>query len=100
LGGHLNDYGQQLRVVDVTRGEDIATLHAQLGPHGRMTGIPIVRFTDRGGFPLAKGDVVKVTATYENPTGKYLPNGAMGIALGYFLPADDNQFATLRRPVS
>jgi hypothetical protein len=97
LGGHLHDYGHQLQVVDVTRHQDIATLNAELDPQGRMIRIPIVRFTERGGFELAKGDVVKVTATYENPTGKPLPDGAMGIAVGYFLPADDHQLAALKR---
>jgi hypothetical protein len=68
LGGHLHDYGEQLKLVDVTRNEPIATLDAKLDPRGRILSIPIVRFNDRGGFPLNKGDVVKVTATYGNPT--------------------------------
>jgi len=97
LGGHLHDYGRQLQVVNETRHLDIATLNAKLDPEGRMIGIPIVLFVERGGFPLAKGDVIKVTATYDNPTGKPLPDGAMGIAVGYFLPTYENEMAALRR---
>ncbi|HEV2175892.1 MAG TPA: hypothetical protein VGW33_01605 [Terriglobia bacterium] len=100
VGGHLHDYGQQLKLVDVTRGEPIATLDARLDPRGGILSIPIARFVDRGGFPLHKGDVVQVTATYDNPTGKRLSDAAMGIAVGYFLPSDDREMAGLRRQKS
>ena len=59
--------------------------------------MPVVRFTDRGGYRLNKGAVVKVTAIYDNPTGKLLPEAAMGIVVGYFLPDDDRQLAALRK---
>ncbi len=42
--------------------------------------MPIVTFADRGG--LAKGEVLQVTATYDDRTGKPLPQGAMGIVVG------------------
>lgn len=99
LGGHMHDYGRQLHVENVTRHQEIATLNAKLDAQGRMLGIPIALFTDKGGFPLAKGEVVKVTATYDNPTGKPLPDGAMGIAVGYFLPSDNSEMAALKHSV-
>jgi hypothetical protein len=33
---------------------------------------------------------------YDNPTGKLLRDGAMGIVVGYFVPSDDAQMAPLR----
>jgi hypothetical protein len=54
-------------------------------------------FVQEGGYKLAQGDVLKITATYDNPRGKLLRDGAMGIAVGYFVAADDAKMAALRR---
>jgi len=97
LGGHLHDYGRELRVEDVTRQAEIATLQAKLDPQGQIMGVSMVQFPEHRGFALARGDVVKVTATCLNPTGTPLPDGAMGIAVGYFLPGDENTLAALKR---
>ena len=59
--------------------------------------MPVVTFLDRGGYKFASGDELRITATYDNPTGKPLSAGAMGIVVGYFLPADDNAMSALRR---
>jgi hypothetical protein len=34
---------------------------------------------------------------YDNPTGRLLHDGAMGIAVGYFVAADDHKMAGLQR---
>lgn len=94
LGGHLHDYGQELDVVNESRHKE-DKIKAELDAQGRIIKIPVHMFPS--GFALAKGEVIKVTATYDNPTGKPLRDGAMGIAVGYFLPADDNEMAALRR---
>lgn len=94
LGGHLHDYGQELDVVNESRHTE-DKIKAELDPQGRIIKIPVHMFP--GGFALAKGEVIKVTATYDNPTAKRLPDGAMGIAVGYFLPSDDKEMAELRR---
>jgi len=62
-----------------------------------LLAMPIVSFAERGGYRLNQGEVVKVTAMYDNPTGKPLPEGAMGIVVGYFLPDNDTQMAALKR---
>jgi hypothetical protein len=59
--------------------------------------MPVVTFFDRGGYKFAAGDQLRITATYDNITGKPLPAGAMGIVVGYFLPADDSTMSPLRR---
>jgi hypothetical protein len=96
LGGHLHDYGHELQVEDLTQQKDVATLKAKLDPRGRMIAVPIAEFPQHRGFALSRGDVVKVTPTYVNPTGRPLPDGAMGIAVGFFLPADENELAALK----
>lgn len=94
LGGHLHDYGEQLTLADDTTHQQIANLHAKLDAKGRLISVPIVRFTQQGGLPLAKGDVMKVTAVYNNRTGKELPDSAMGIMVGYFLPDGEGDYGT------
>jgi len=97
VGGHLHDYGQELVLFNLTRNEEIATLHSKLAPGGRIVSMPIVSFLDRGGYRLKQGERIRVTATYDNRTGKHLTDAAMGIAVGYFLADDDSQMTALRR---
>jgi hypothetical protein len=59
--------------------------------------MPTVTFLDKGGYKLTAGDVLKTSATYDNPTGKVLHDAAMGIVVGYFVSDDDTQMASLRR---
>ncbi|MBI4461730.1 MAG: hypothetical protein HY653_02385 [Acidobacteria bacterium] len=97
VGGHLHDYGQRLVLANATRNEEIATLHTTLNPEGLILSMPVVTFAERGGYRLSQSELVKVTAYYDNHTRKALPEGAMGIVVGYFLPDDDAQFAALAR---
>jgi hypothetical protein len=97
VGGHLHDYGHELVLEDSSKNAKLATLDAKLTPEGQLLSIPVVLFTSQGGYPLLSGETLKVTALYDNPTGKFLPESAMGIVVGYFLPDDDSQFARLRR---
>ena len=97
VGGHMHDYGRQLDLYNLTRGEDVAALKAQLDSSGRIQSMPIVRFTDRGGYKLSKDDVLRVSSIYESPLSKPIPEGAMGIVVGYFLPDNDAEVAGLKK---
>lgn len=97
VSGHLHDYGQQLVLLNAARNEEIARLEPKLDGNGRLLSIPVVSFVDRGGYRLKEGEIVRVTAAYDNPTGKPLPEGAMGIVVGYFVPENDPAMAALRR---
>jgi hypothetical protein len=97
VGGHLHDYGLGLDLVNATRNETVATLAPQLDSEGRIRSMPIVTFLDRGGYRLIRGETIRVTATYDNPTGKPLPDGAMGIVVGYFLPDNDAEMSVYQR---
>ena len=97
VGGHMHDYAKQLTLEDVSRKETVATLDAKVDDHGELLSMPTVLFLDRGGYKFAASDVLKVSATYDNTTGKLLRDGAMGIVVGYFVPADDSAMAALRR---
>ncbi len=97
VGGHLHDYGKQIVLQDVTRKETVATLDATADAQGHLESVPVKLFVQQGGYKFAANDVLKISATYDNPTGKLLRDGAMGIAVGYFVPADDAKMAALRR---
>jgi hypothetical protein len=99
----MHDYAKQITLEDATRKEKVVTLDAKLDEKGQLLSIPVVTFLDRGGYQFAAGDRLKITATYDNTSGKPLPSGAMGIVVGYFVPADDGAMSALRRkpkPVS
>lgn len=97
VGGHMHDYANQLILADVTRKETVATLYAKTDDKGLLQGMTVATFFDRGGYPFTAGDQLKITATYDNSTGKPLRGGAMGIAVGYFVPAHDEAMAALQR---
>jgi hypothetical protein len=97
VGGHMHDYGLQLDLYNLTRGEDVAALKTEVDSSGRILSIPIVRFTNRRGYKLEKGDVLRVSAIYESPLATTVPEGAMGIVVGYFLPQNDAELAALKK---
>lgn len=109
VGGHMHDYGRRLVLENVTRKETIAALDSNLDPQGRILSMPIKTFltppaphknagkAEPDGYKLVRGGVIRVTATYDNTTGQALPEGAMGIVVGYFVPSEPRQFAPLRR---
>ena len=97
VGGHMHDYAKELVLEDATRKETVATLDAKVAPNGELISVPTALFLDKDGYKFSAGDVLKVSATYSNTTGKLLRDGAMGIVVGYFVPNDDSVMAALRR---
>ena len=97
VGGHLHGYGRQVVLQDLTRKETVATLDAKVNEKGLLESVPVQLFVQEGGYKFSAGDILKTSATYDNPTGKLLHDGAMGIAVGYFVPNDDSKMAALRR---
>jgi hypothetical protein len=97
VGGHLHDYGRQVVLQDASRKETVATLDAKVDAQGHLESVPVKLFVQEGGYKFSVGDVLKISARYDNPTGKRLRDGAMGIAVGYFVAAEDAKMAGLRR---
>ncbi|HEX7048977.1 MAG TPA: hypothetical protein VF188_02095 [Longimicrobiales bacterium] len=89
LGGHLHTYGVALRFEDVTEGKVLWNAEPIVDETGELTGMPMKRFLWRLGVPIRADHVYRLTAVYENPTGRTIPGGAMGALGGVFLPADD-----------
>jgi len=97
VGGHMHDYAKRIVLEDATQKATVATLDAKVDEQGHLVGMPVKTFYEEGGYKLAAGDELKMTASYDNSTGKVLRDGAMGIVVGYFVPADDAAVAGLRR---
>lgn len=95
--GHLHDFGQHVRLENMTRMEEIVTIPSLLDSEGRVRSIPTISFADRGGYHLNRGEVVKLTALYDNPTRETLRKAGMGVIGGYFLPDKEEEFAALKR---
>ena len=78
VGGHMHNYGRQLVLENTTRNENVATLNARIDNQGRLLSIPAY-FLQTGGYRLNKGDTLKVTATYDNISGHFLPEERWGL---------------------
>ena len=97
LGGHLHDFGREVRLENVPRNEVIATLKPILFPKGILLKLPIVSLETSGGYQLNRGDIVRVTGIYDNSSGKRLPMAGMAIVAGTFLPDNDEELAAAKR---
>lgn len=95
VGGHLHDYGRQLSLRNLTREEMIAVLTPSLDSGGYLLSVPIVEPGGGRGYRLSPGDIVEVAMRYDNTTGRILPRSAMGIALGVFLPDEEERFIAM-----
>jgi hypothetical protein len=96
VGGHMHDYAKQLVLENSRSKEPVAALPAKTDARGQLISMPVAMFAQAGGYALAAGDTLTVTATYDNTSGKMLRDGAMGIVVGYFVPKDPQALAALR----
>jgi hypothetical protein len=88
MGGHTHDHAVSLELTDVTTGEVIWRVTPHKDDAGRVTGIPVRRFYrwNRVGLPITPDHTYRVTVVYDNPTGRHLTDGGMGVVGGLFIP--------------
>lgn len=86
LGGHMHRYGTRLLLEDVTAGDTLWQGAPEYGPDGDIVAMPRGQFVTRLGIPLDTAHVYRITAFYENPTGRTIADGAMGTIAGIFKP--------------
>lgn len=87
VGGHLHQYGTELRFEDVTSGKTLFRLTPEIAPDGSLVGVDRKRFLRRLGLRLRADHVYRITAVYDNPTAETIPDGAMGAIGGIFRPS-------------
>lgn len=90
MGGHMHDLGVALRFEDVTAGELLWETKPVTNEAGELVSVPVGEFWRRLGIPVTPEHTYRVTVVYDNPTGDTIPNGAMGVVGGVFLPKDSN----------
>jgi hypothetical protein len=88
LGGHLHDYGESLELRDVTTGELLWRGTPITDGAGHVRGFPLARFYNwhRLGIHITPAHRYRLTAVYENPTGRLIRDGGMGAVAGLFVP--------------
>lgn len=96
VGGHLHDYGKQLVLEDAESGKAIIVLKGKLTPEGRLLGVERKLYGVSGdGLALKANRKYRIRVDYENPTGKLITEGAMGLIAGIFTPDDMAQWPKL-----
>jgi hypothetical protein len=86
VGGHLHDYGKELRLEDVATGKVLTRVHAFRSPGGEVTGVSHGLYGILGRGPhLVAGRQYRLVAVYQgSPTDSI--RGAMGLMGGVFAP--------------
>jgi hypothetical protein len=88
MGGHVHTYGESLRFEDVTAKKVIWEGKPPVDQNGNVVSMPLKKYFWRLGLPIHSDHVYRLTATYNNPTGKQIPAGGMGTLGGVFLPTN------------
>jgi hypothetical protein len=88
LGGHLHDYGVTLEVKDMTTGAVLWRGAPVTDEAGRVLAFPLARFYNwrRLGVHVVPAHRYRLTAVYENRTGRLIRDGGMGAVAGLFVP--------------
>ena len=97
IGGHLHEYGVSLELSDATTGELIwraqpvedDTKEVRAMPIGKLYGLT------RIGAHIVPNHRYRVRAVYDNPTGKVVLGGGMGVVAGLFVPDADQPWPTV-----
>jgi hypothetical protein len=89
LGGHLHDYGVELRLEDAESNEVLARLGTSRTSKGLLLEVEQTSFRlKRHGLRLNANHRYRVVAVYDNPTCRTISAGAMGVLVGAFIPDD------------
>jgi hypothetical protein len=97
LGGHMHKYGVSLKLEDVTEGKVIFETAPELDEDGNVIGMPRKFYIWRLGIPLRADRVYRLTAIYDNPTGKTIAGGGMGALGGVLIPDDEGAWPVVDR---
>ena len=85
-GTHLHQYGTGLRLEDVSTRTVLWEVRPNVDAKGEVVSMPRRYFLPFG-VPLVPDHLYRLTAEYDNPTGKVLEGGGMGALGGIVIPA-------------
>lgn len=90
IGGHLHDYGDWIRLEDVTSGRVIWETGPEVNGEGRIVGVPTSRLWWRGGIRIRKDHTYRISVRYSNPLAHPAPDRAMGAIGGIILAGNED----------
>jgi len=88
IGGHLHEYGQIIELWDATEGKLIWRGEPALNRDGKPGAVPIGKLygLTRIGARITPEHTYRIRVIYDNPTGKVVSAGGMGVVAGLFIP--------------
>jgi hypothetical protein len=91
VGGHLHDYGVELRLEDVATGKVLSRVASQRDTAGHVLAMgrkyyPVL------GVRMEAGHRYRVVGSYDAPQKDTIASGAMAIMAGVFAPHDPSQW--------
>lgn len=91
IGAHMHAYGRTIELWDVTTGKLLWHGEPDPAPPGQPSAIPMGKFygLTRIGVRITPDHRYRVRVVYDNPTGKMIPDGGMGVVGGLFVPDRD-----------
>src|SRR5437867_12011665 len=88
IGGHMHEYGKTIEFWDATTGKLLWHGEPAPAPPGQPSAVPMGRLygLTRIGLRITPTHRYRVRVLYDNPTGRTIPNGGMGVWGGLFIP--------------
>ncbi len=86
FGGHIHRYGTELRLEHAATGKVLWRGKVRTDSAGHVVSIQRDVYKWSRGVRLDPGEVYRVTAVYDNPTGDTLRDAGMGTVAGIFRP--------------
>jgi hypothetical protein len=97
LSGHLHRYGVALRLEDRTAGKVLWEVRPARDATGEVTAMPVSRFVLTGGKAIRRDHVYRLTAVYDNPEGRTIPEGGMGVMGGVLVLSGGSRWPRIDR---
>ncbi len=94
-GGHLHDHATSLRFEDRTDGRVLWETAPETDESGKVVAVPLGKFWWKGGLRLERDHTYRFTVVYDNPTGRELAGGGMGVLGGVFMPERGSEWPVL-----
>ena len=88
IGGHMHEYGRTIEFWDATTGKMLWHGEPARAPSGEPSAVPLTTFYSLTGIGLriTPAHRYRVRVIYENPTGRTIAAGGMGVVGGLFMP--------------
>lgn len=97
LSGHLHRYGVALRLEDRTTGKVLWELTPEADSSGEVRAMPVSTFLWSLGKAIRPDHVYRLTAIYDNPEPRTIPDGGMGVIGGIVVLARGARWPRVQR---